>query len=116
VIFGMKAWRVAFVVFLCFLASTVFAAGAFAEYPTVSADQVSHDDGSTCPDSDHGGPCGPVCPCTCCPGHAMAAAASSVAVPTTLALAQPVHEVEVSPPEELHPKDFLARIFRPPCT
>ena len=33
-----------FAVFLCFVAGAVLAAGAFAEYPTVTSDQVSHDD------------------------------------------------------------------------
>jgi len=103
----------AFILFLCVVAGVVFAAGAFAEFPAASLDQVSHDDGSSCPDSDHGGPCSPVCPCTCCPGHAMAAS-PGVRPSAVLTLVEPVQEVEVSSPEDLHPKDLRARIFHPP--
>ena len=103
-----------FVLFLCLVAGVVFAASAFAEFPAVSLDQVSHDDGSSCPDSDHGGPCSPVCPCTCCPGHAMGATSLGAGPSAVVTLIEPVYEVDVSSPEDLHPQDLRARVFRPP--
>jgi hypothetical protein len=104
----------AFVLFLCLVASVVFAAGAFAEVPMVNLDQASHEDGSSCPDSDHGGPCSPVCPCTCCPGHAMAATSLGIGPSAILTPSEPLDEVELSPADELHPRDLVARIFHPP--
>ena len=75
------------------------------------SDGACHE-GAPCPDPDEGGdPCGPTCPCACCPGHRTAPA---------LAVGGPAHgslaarHFEAAPLEALHPKDVLRRVFHPP--
>jgi hypothetical protein len=111
----MRLWRIAVVVLLCLVAGFVSTAGGLGLRPTASTDQVTHNDGSTCLDSDHGRePCGPMCPCTCCPGHGTVATPFASGELAVISLAPPVHEVEASRPQDLHPKELLFSIFHPP--
>jgi hypothetical protein len=108
-----RPWRFLLVALLCLFTGFVWTAGTLGS--TGSSDQVTHEDGSTCPDSDNGhAPCGPVCPCTCCPGHGALAAAFAPADPGLAILAPRVHEVVAPPPEDLHPEELSFGIFHPP--
>jgi hypothetical protein len=73
---------------------------------------VSSAETDRCPDPDSNGqPCGPECPCACCPGHSSAVAFlsgwPSLGAPSS-------HENRASSPDDLHPKDVRVRIFHPP--
>jgi len=65
-----------------------------------------------CPDPGPAGdPCGDGCLCPCCPAHAVAPPAAACA----LAEATPDETGPVSGfDRDLHPRDFLDRIFHPP--
>jgi hypothetical protein len=108
----MKLQRLALVVPLLFLAGFVPAAAGELAPSWLGAGQASCLDGSSCPDPDnHGHPCGPACPCACCPGHQAATAASltrpSIGIP-------PANSLEACSAGDLHPKDVPHRIFHPP--
>ncbi|MBI5507426.1 MAG: hypothetical protein HY903_01615 [Deltaproteobacteria bacterium] len=65
-----------------------------------------------CPDPDtHGRPCGPSCPCACCPGHmvrvALLPGVPTMGAPTATAL----DTIVVT---RCTPVDVLQRIFHPP--
>ena len=79
---------------------------------STGVDEVHHAEGSTCPDPDSDEhPCGPSCPCTCCPGHLTAAAITPLQPVIVAPLSD---EIEISMRDDLHPKDVLSRIFHPP--
>jgi len=65
-----------------------------------------------CPDPDeHGDPCGPMCPCTCCPSHGM----SKYFIETEISRAfQPSAIIVNIQPDNLHPKAIPHRVFHPP--
>ncbi|HUT79441.1 MAG TPA: hypothetical protein VM285_17220 [Polyangia bacterium] len=76
------------------------------------ADERHHSEGDPCPDPvDDGHPCGPTCPCTCCPGHLTKIAIAPV---RPVIAARPDSEVEAVLPTALHPKEIINRIFHPP--
>jgi hypothetical protein len=102
----------ALVVLAMFFLGTVSAAVGEAPRPTDSDGQMGHPGGGSCPDPDgDGGPCGPTCHCTCCPGHWTGATFSVV---RPLLDTPPCDEIEVSLPDDLHPQDAIYRIFHPP--
>jgi hypothetical protein len=110
----MNLQRLALVVLFLFVAGLVSGAAGEAMHASASADQVSHSEssGSSCPDpGDDGKPCGPTCPCACCPGHLTTAAFVSVRPSIQ---PPPSDELHVSRLDELHPKDVHFRIFHPP--
>ena len=84
-----------------------------------TADDVRHSsarsgpaEADSCPDpGTDGQPCGPGCPCFCCPGHANGLAVfplrTSVGIP-------PSSEFELEAHDDLRPKGVLRRIFHPP--
>ena len=80
--------------------------------PAKAADAVADSGSSACPDGDdHGMPCGPTCPCICCPGHLLRLAYFP-GVPTVRSpMTGPVETVTA---DNLHPTDITDRIFHPP--
>ena len=73
---------------------------------------LCHSDETDCPDKDgDGAPCGPDCPCSCCPGHQVMPALLQLSffldAPGPAAAADPT---EKSPAQ----KDISSLIFRPP--
>ncbi len=87
------------------------AAPALGESLHAGTDEASHA-AAPCPDPDPGGhPCGPVCPCACCPGHrvspALTAGGPPLVAPSTLHLEHRLAET-------FHPQDVLRRVFHPP--
>ena len=108
----MRLPRLALAVMLFFFAGLVGASAGEVLGSSVGGDQVTHIEGSPCPDPDHSGdPCGPGCACTCCPGHAPAVA---FAIPSLKLAQPPLSKLKVHPNEDLHPQDVLSRIFHPP--
>jgi hypothetical protein len=76
-----------------------------------SDNQADHS-GSPCSDPDAGGePCGPACPCACCPGHRTPPA---LAVGDAVSGALIAGQFEAGLPDTLHPKDVFRRVFHPP--
>lgn len=73
---------------------------------------LCHSEDAGCPDGDSdGAPCGPNCPCSCCPGHRVMPAIASV----PLFLATPDLTAAVQPAgAEPSQKDIPFTIFRPP--
>ena len=104
--------RLAPVVLFLFVAGLVSAAAGEALHSAASADPVNSAESSSCPDpGDDGNPCGPTCPCACCPGHLTVAAF----VMTRSSLpALPSDERLVFETHDLQPKDVHFRIFHPP--
>lgn len=103
---------------LALLVLFVFVAGS----TLATADEVLHSSArsgpsapstaDSCPDpGTDGQPCGPGCPCFCCPGHANGLAVfpprPSVGIP-------PSSEFELEAHDDLRPKGVLRRIFHPP--
>jgi hypothetical protein len=108
-------WRWAWVVLVCLLTGWLWIAGLGAPTHLVCSDPVSHQDGSNCPDSDCSqGPCGPMCPCTCCPGHRMLALSFTLDGATVLDLAPPPEGAMAWRSERLDSQDLRFRIFHPP--
>ncbi|HUU00033.1 MAG TPA: DUF6660 family protein [Myxococcota bacterium] len=108
----MKLQRLALAVLFLFVAGLVSATAGEILLTLVSSDRVNCSEGPSCPDpDDDGNPCGPTCPCACCPGHSAAAAFVSIR-PSIQAL--PSDEFQASLTDDLHPKDFHFRIFHPP--
>lgn len=108
----MKLRRLATVVLFLFVAGLASAAASEALHSSVDPSSASSAEHSSCPDpGDDGNPCGPACPCACCPGHVTAAA--FVAVESAHQL-PPTAELHVFVPRDLHPKDVYFRIFHPP--
>jgi hypothetical protein len=103
------------VVFLCLVAGLGAMAPNQGFYSAAETHQAIHDDGSSCPDSEHGGkPCGPLCPCTCCFGHGVL---PPFLVPEPLGVLgqiPQVHELSAPRPRELCPGEKLPGLFRPP--
>lgn len=105
------------VVLLCFVIGLI--ASAAGELLDLSVDPVAsaHAHGvahsHACPDPEQdGSPCGPACPCTCCPGHSVPAAVVYADRPSLLI--PPAAQLQAVPPRDLHPEDVLRRIFHPP--
>jgi hypothetical protein len=75
--------------------------------------QLSHADGSPCPDSEQSGhPCGEACACICCPGHAVSPVFFD---PRSVELGpSPSDALELPFIDDLHPKDVRTRVFHPP--
>lgn len=108
----MKLQRLALVVLFLFVAGLVSATAGEVLHSLVSSDQVNCSEGPSCPDpDDDGNPCGPACPCACCPGHS---AASVVVSARPSIQAMPSGELQASLADDLHPKDVYYRIFHPP--
>ncbi|MEK7705250.1 MAG: hypothetical protein AAB426_09845 [Myxococcota bacterium] len=108
----MKLQHLSATVSLLVVAGLVSAAAGEALHALASADRVGRSEGSSCPDpGDDGNPCGPACPCVCCPGHLTAGVLMSprpiVDVPASDDLIIPWRDA-------LHSKDVLSRIFHPP--
>ncbi len=116
----MRLWRVVLFLLLCVVAGFASSAGALAFGSTAlgstaSTDPATHEDGSTCPDSDHDhAPCGPACPCTCCAGHGTVSAAFAPAQSRLVGVTPPIRELEPPPPRDLHPVEAPFSIFHPP--
>jgi hypothetical protein len=91
-----------------------FVAGAFGQavHEANHSGHSDHSGGASCPDADaDGAPCGPTCPCTCCPGHSGAAVIVSHATEfSTLTTAVACGSVVI----DLDPKDIPFPIFHPP--
>jgi hypothetical protein len=91
-----------------------FVAGAFGQavHESGHAGHADLAEGASCPDSDtDGAPCGPTCPCTCCPGHSGAAViVSHSAEFSTLTSAVACGSVV----NDLDPKEIPFPIFHPP--
>jgi hypothetical protein len=108
----MKLQPLALAVLFLFVAGFVSATAGEVLHASAGVDRESHSEGSSCPDpGDDGNPCGPACPCACCPGHSPAAAFVSV---WPALEAQPSHGHHASLTDDLDPKDAHFRIFRPP--
>ncbi len=111
----MRLWRVVLFLLLCVVAGFASSAGTLTVGSPAGTSEVTHEDGSTCPDSDHDhAPCGPACPCTCCPGHARLAAAFTPVDACLVWVVPPVSEVEAPAPRDLHPEEPSFSIFHPP--
>jgi hypothetical protein len=76
-------------------------------------DEHATSDGATdsCPDDDEGGPCGPACPCACCPGPAKVFTFSSDRSGPLLPLALARY---VSASSDSVLPDVFQRVFHPP--
>lgn len=101
---------------LALLGLSVVMAGlvAAAPYWGTQAAHTAQTEATPCPDpGDDGFPCGPTCPCSCCPGHAPSPALwahhCSVGAP-------PSSELEPTPARDLGSANLLHRIFHPPRT
>lgn len=95
-----------------FVAGVISPAVGETLHEAASADEACHSGGSPCPDPDAGGdPCGPACPCACCPGHRTAPA---LAAGDSVRGAPGAGRFEAGPPDALHPKDVFRRVFHPP--
>lgn len=96
---------------LLLLLGTVVPALGETPHAASSALEAGHADGAPCPDSEgNGDPCGPACPCACCPGHRVPALASAHAhaIPSTPGA------LEALPLDALNPQDVVRRVFHPP--
>lgn len=73
---------------------------------------LCHSEDAGCPDRDSDGvPCGPNCPCSCCPGHRVMPAIASL----PLFLVSPTLTSAVQPEDKApSQKDIPFTIFRPP--
>lgn len=110
----MKLQRLASIVLFLFVAGLVSTAAGEALHASADAVQGSHAENpsSSCPDpGDDGKPCGPACPCACCPGH-VSAAAFVAARPSIHP--PPSGEHRPALPDDLHPKDVHFHVFHPP--
>jgi hypothetical protein len=109
----MSRWIVVLVMLLMFIAGIAAAHPQRLSGSASSLDPTCHSDGSPCPDAgacDH--PCGPACPCTCCPGHG--AAVVPAPYPLCSFNLPPTRGVTVNPPRDLYPREVHFRIFHPP--
>lgn len=110
----MTLQRFAMVVLFFFVAGIVSVTADEISRSLGGGVQVTHSEGSHCPDPlDSGHPCGPACTCTCCPGHGV----GLVFVAEQLSLG--VSLINVLKPEtddDLYPRDICRRIFHPPRT
>jgi len=104
--------RLALLLLMLFVTGVVAPTARDLCWSEFAGDQVSHTEGTPCPDpDDRGSPCGPGCACTCC--HARTVA--PWIVPQQLSLVPPfLEEVEFGGHQALHPQDVHLRVFRPP--
>jgi hypothetical protein len=91
------------------------------ERPSLGGAEVSHIAGISCPDpGEDGHPCGPTCPCLCCPRRPPSATVLPVLVAAPASVRPPIggptsgEEPESVRRDDFHPKNVLSRIFRPP--
>jgi hypothetical protein len=109
-----RAWRILLAavvcLFACFASSRALGASSLRAHVEIA----SHQDEPRCPDRDHDGkPCGPLCPCTCCPGHGIVPAdVPSLSVPFVVSALST--EAELPSIERLDPVDVVFRVFHPP--
>jgi hypothetical protein len=97
-----------------FLGGLMCTSASDALYAATEDSPKTHSKGVVCPDpGENDEPCGPDCPCDCCPGHVNTAFALTVNVQASI-LFPPPAEVHLSMPGDLHPQDALVRIFHPP--
>jgi hypothetical protein len=105
---GMQ--RFAVVVLAMFIAG--FTMADIGELLHVGSDSTAHVDGPSCPDpGDDGAPCGPDCPCTCCPGHRITMSSSCIRPHLVILTAR---TLVLSYWHDLHPYDVELSVFRPP--
>jgi hypothetical protein len=109
----MSLNRLALIVLFFFAIGLAPAAADEALHLASHADEASPFEyaNAPCPDSEDGHPCGPACPCACCPGHRTIAAFVTVS-PAFQELPSP--ERFASPAERLHPQDVFFSFFHPP--
>ncbi|MBN1610198.1 MAG: hypothetical protein JW940_26460 [Polyangiaceae bacterium] len=109
-----QTWRIALAAVLCLFACFASGRALCASSSSASVEIAGHQDEPTCPDRDHDGkPCGPLCPCTCCPGHGMVPAdVPSPSVPVVVSTLST--EVDLVSAEELDPILVVSRVFHPP--
>jgi hypothetical protein len=108
----MKLRCLATLVLALFVGGLFSTAEAEVLHSTVAPSAASQGAGTTCPDpGKEGDPCGPDCPCACCPGHRPAATFPSVA----LAIVAPaMKELVPLVPVEPTLSEIGQRIFHPP--
>jgi len=70
-----------------------------------------HSDGPCNDPGDGGKPCGPTCPCACCPGHRTVPA---LAVDDSHHGSPVAAQFEAAPPDTLNHEDVVSRVFHPP--
>jgi hypothetical protein len=108
----MKLQRAAAAVLFVFVAGMVSATAEEISHSCGGGDQMTHSEGSHCPDPwDSGHPCGPACTCSCCPGHGFALAFVGQQLSLGISL---INELSVQPEDDLHPKDVHTRVYHPP--
>jgi hypothetical protein len=108
----VKAHHLVPAVLVVFIAELASAAVGESLHESTGIDEMHHSKGSSCPDpANDEDPCGPTCPCTCCPGHLTATA---IALVHPFIAAQLTDELEAMSQRALYPKEVLDRVFRPP--
>lgn len=108
----MNLPRLALCALFVLVAGLVSATAGTIVHASEEAHPASHFDSSSCPDPcDDGVPCGPSCPCACCPGHATVVVFAAV---RPVIPAPPIDELESPSHDILEPQDVHFRIFRPP--
>lgn len=99
---------------LALLALSIMIASFVAAAPSGGMETVhaAQTEATPCPDpGDDGSPCGPTCPCSCCPGHAPSPA---LWAPRCSVGALASSELEPTPARDLGSANLLHRIFHPP--
>jgi hypothetical protein len=108
----VKLRRLAMVVLLLFIAGYISTSAGEVIHSMANEAHASEAKGSSCPDpGNDGAPCGPECPCTCCPGHRLAVA-FPISGPSIVAPSS--DDLDPALPADLHPKEIGKNIFRPP--
>lgn len=104
--------RLATIVMVTFLGGFLGPATVDVIHSLSGVDQVSHSDGTRCPDpADQDHPCGPACSCACC--HVPLAVPDLPFSPGAV-IAFDVSSGTVHAPDDLHPNDVPLGIFHPP--
>ena len=109
---GSSRRALAFLVLLVLVVSSTLATADEVFHTNATYGEATPSTADSCPDpGTDGQPCGPGCPCFCCPGHANGLAVfpprPSVGIP-------PSGEFELEAHDDLRPKGVLRRIFHPP--
>ena len=108
----MKLRGLATFVLALFVAGLFSTAEAEVLHATADPSAAGQSGGTPCPDpGDEGDPCGPDCPCACCPGQRPAATFPSLALAI---VAPPMKELEPLVPVEPTLSEIGQRIFHPP--
>ena len=109
---GSNRRALAFLVLLVLVASSTLATADEVSHANAWNDETAPSAADSCPDpGTDGQPCGPGCPCFCCPGHANGLAVVSL---RTSVGNPPSSEFELETHDDLRPKGVLRRIFHPP--